>query len=61
LLTSLLIYQQELERISTLLEIAPFYTHELVVFLSTIGWKNGLFTMSEILEKMVNYFKQCAV
>lgn len=56
-LSQLLAYERELERISMLLEIAPAYTHELVVFLHHIGWVNGLFAMPQILEKMSEYFK----
>lgn len=56
MLTSILAYQNELERLSTVLEIAPSYVHELIAFLHTIGWKKDALTMQQILEKLVAYF-----
>jgi DNA gyrase subunit B len=58
LLTTILTYQQELERVSTLLELAPMHVHELIGFLYTIAWKKDALTMQQLLEKMIEYFKR---
>ncbi len=58
LLTTILTYQKELERISLLLELAPFYVHELIVFLHTISWKKDTLTTPQVLEKMSEHFKR---
>jgi DNA gyrase subunit B len=58
LLSSLLTYDQELERFSNTIEATPHHTHELITFLQAIEWEIDKFTKEEIVEKLSDHFKK---
>ena len=61
LLHKIVNYELELDKVSMLLELAPHYIHELIVFLHAIAWKKNAFSMQELLEKMNAYFKKYTI
>ncbi len=61
LLDDLLLYDNEIAKLSRHIEVAPSSCHEFVVFLNSIGWQPGKLTTEELVEKMQEYFSKYTV
>lgn len=57
LLTSLLTYEQELERFSNTIEVASQHTHELISFLHDKEWELNKFSNEQLVEMLSEHFK----
>lgn len=61
LLTNLLTYDAEIERVSALLEVHRTHCHEIIEFLASIQWTPSAFTNEELLEKLSVHFKKYTI
>lgn len=61
LLEQLLTYEYELEQASMAIETTTQHTHELIVFLHSIGWEPNKFSIEQIVQQLSSYFTKYSI
>jgi DNA gyrase subunit B len=57
LLKNILMYENELGKVSKLVEVSRQHCHELAVFFHKISWESGKYSVEEVIGKLRTYFE----
>lgn len=61
LLNTMLTYEEELERLSGIMEVARNHVHELVSFMEALGWSSGTMDTQTLITSLQGHFKHYTI
>jgi len=61
LLDDMLLFEEELERLSNLMEVARSHVHELVIFMHSVAWEPGKMDTPTLVAHLKERFKQYTI